>query len=123
MGVHNRITRDKYQQIKADCKTPKDYQRVMRKYHISKTTVKCIHNSENYDFYRQWVAGKIHKNLVDVEPPRIHVKPEVHKAQKPAGLDQEIKITLREILIIALVTLCGITMTTMVVKLLGELAR
>lgn len=69
MGAHNRITRQKYQQIKAELAAPKDDKRVMRKYGISQSTARSIRNSDNYDYYRKWVAGDIHKQSVN--PPQI----------------------------------------------------
>ena len=61
MGIHNKITRDKYYEMKALLKSPKDDEKVIRQFRISQTTVRFIRNSPSYEFYADWVGGKIHK--------------------------------------------------------------
>ena len=54
MGVHNKITRERYEKIKAECKSPKDDCKVIEKYKISQTTARYIRNSKDYRHYLAW---------------------------------------------------------------------
>lgn len=51
MGAHNRITEEKYKEIKKDCKLPSDDIFVMEKHKVSQTTVRYVRNTANYQEY------------------------------------------------------------------------
>lgn len=51
MGIHNRITEKRYNAAKAELKTPKDDQRVMKKYGFGEATARKIRNTDNYYEY------------------------------------------------------------------------
>lgn len=52
MGIANRITEERYNQAKAELKSPKDDKRVMRKYGFGATTAMNIRNTDNFYEYR-----------------------------------------------------------------------
>ena len=54
MGVHNKITRTKYEKIKSELKTPQDDKKVIEKYKISQTTARYIRRSKNFHHYVAW---------------------------------------------------------------------
>lgn len=55
MGSHNRITKEKFEKIKKDCKTPFDDPLVAEKHGISTRTARGIRNSEDYQEYTERV--------------------------------------------------------------------
>lgn len=54
MGVHNKITRTKYEAIKSELKTPQDDKKVIEKYKISQTTARYIRRSKSFHHYVAW---------------------------------------------------------------------
>lgn len=51
MGLHNRITEERFKAIKKDCSTPFDDPFVAEKHDVGLTTVRNIRNSTNYQEY------------------------------------------------------------------------
>lgn len=51
MGLHNRITRERYKKIKTCLKKPEDDIKAVEVYGISYTTARQIRNTKDYDEY------------------------------------------------------------------------
>lgn len=51
MGVHNRITAEKYKQLKAELHSPVDDDIAIAKYGLSRTTCRMVRNTANYAEY------------------------------------------------------------------------
>ena len=50
-GANNRITEERYNAIKAVCKTPADDERTMEKHNVSRSTCRQIRNTADYQEY------------------------------------------------------------------------
>ena len=59
MGMHNRITKERYDKAKVELKSPKDDKRVMKKYGFGETTARRIRNTDNfYEYYSKTTTGR-----------------------------------------------------------------
>lgn len=59
MGAANRITEARYKKIKAEARSPKDDERLMKKYGIKQSTIRRIRNTDNFwEFRATGTTGK-----------------------------------------------------------------
>lgn len=61
MGIHNRITAERYHQIKAELHSAKDDKTIMEKYDIGATTAWLIRNTSSFYEYRLRTDPKLRK--------------------------------------------------------------
>lgn len=71
MGVYNRITEEKYNQLKQVLKSPADDAEVKKKYQVGRTTCQNVRNTKNYQEYCERVF-------------RFHGHPKAKKVSTPA---------------------------------------
>ena len=59
MGMHNLITKERYDKAKVELKSPKDDERVMKKYGFGETTARRIRRTDGfYDYSSKTTTGR-----------------------------------------------------------------
>lgn len=127
MGVHNKITRTKYEAIKSELKTPQDDKKVIEKYKISQTTARYIRRSRDYRHYVVWSnpsKKKVRKVVVtDVRPiqrpdmPTLVTEKELQRVylelrHRIDDIDRkEVKIATFKLIVVFGILLCLIAMS------------